>query len=284
MKKIIIAACMIVMMLVSSGISISATTSDFSNYEAKATGFKECPINITVHDAWDMLTNTGDGIQIPIDVRRDDEWAEGYIDTPFPECPVWFTLDLLKNETALQEFMEIYDGKELILYCKGGYRSLLASYILCGEGFTGTVYNMMGGITDWIAQGYPIRNNTQPSAPTIDGPTTCTKNVDYDFIFSAEDAEDDGVYFWVQWCNDGHCAKWNGPYPSGEDITINHSFHDLGTFSIKAKAMDFYGNESGWTEFEITVARSKASNYNFLEKLFDRFPNAFSLLKLVLGL
>ena len=284
MKKILIATSIIVMMLVSTGVSISATTSKYQEYTSMAEGFNECPINITVHEAWDMLTNTGDGIQIPIDVRRDDEWNEGYIDTPFPESPVWFTLDLLKNETVLQEFMEIYDGKELVLYCKGGYRSLIGSYILCDAGFTGTVYNMMGGITDWIAQGYPIRNNTAPSAPTIDGPTTVTKNVDVNFTFSAEDAENDGVYFWIQWCEDGHCAQWNGPYPSGEDITINHSFHQIGTFSIKAKTKDFYENESGWTEFEITVPRTRSISQNLLERLFVRFPHAFSILKIVLWL
>jgi rhodanese-related sulfurtransferase len=284
MKKIIIATSMIVMMLVFSGVTISATTNKFTDYESKTAGFKECPINITVHEAWAMLTDTGDGIQIPIDVRYDYEWYAGFIDTPFPESPVWNTLDLLKNETTLLEFMEKYDGAELILYCKGGYRSLLGSYILCGEGFNGTVYNMEGGITEWIAQGYPIRNNTQPSAPTIDGPTTVTKNVDYDFIFSAEDAENDGVYFWVEWCGDGHCAKWNGPYQSGEDITLNHSFHQLGTYSIRAKTKDFYDNESGWTEFEITVARTRSLNHNLFERFFDRFPNAFTLIKLVLGL
>jgi len=284
MKKIIIAICVVGMMLVSSGISISATTNKQINYKNMAEGFKDCPINITVHEAWDMLTNTGNGIQIPIDVRYDYEWNSGFIDTPFPECPVWYTLDLLKNETTLQEFMEIYAGKELILYCKGGYRSLLGSYLLCGEGFTGTVYNMLGGITEWIAQGYPIRNNTQPSVPTIDGPTTVTKNEDVDFIFSAEDAENDGVYFWIEWCGDGSCAQWHGPYPSGEDITINHSWHSTGKFTIKAKTKDFYDNESAWTEFEITVPRNRALNYNYLEKLFVRFPNAFSLLKIVLGL
>ena len=52
---------------------------------------------------------------------------------------------------------------------------------------------MLGGITDWVAQGYPIRNNTQPDAPIIDGPTTVKVNQPIDYTFSTADAENDGV-------------------------------------------------------------------------------------------
>jgi rhodanese-related sulfurtransferase len=282
MKKMLIAT-FIISMLVFSGVSISATSNN-TTHTSMPQGFKDCPINITVNEAWDMLNNPDDGTQIPIDVRRDDEWNSGYIDTPWPECPRWYIKDLFSNETWLPIFLEMYAGEEIILYCKGGYRSYLVSLILCDSGFTGTIYNMLGGITDWMAQGYPIRNNTAPDAPTIDGPTTVKKNVDYDFTFSADDAENDGVYFWVEWCGDGHCAKWNGPFPSGTEITLNHSFHKIGTFSIRAKTKDFYENESGWSEFEITVPRYTSYKLNFLEHLYTRFPHAFSIIKHVLGL
>jgi rhodanese-related sulfurtransferase len=284
MKKILIATCIIGMMLVSSGVSISATKNKYENYYSMAQGFEDCPINISVNEAWDMLTNTDDGIQIPIDVRRNDEWNEGFINTPYPECPVWYTLDLLKNETALQEFMETYAGEEVVLYCKGGYRSLIGSYILCEAGFTGTVYNMLGGITEWIAQGYPIRNNTKPSAPTIDGPKKVGKNKEIDYKFSTEDAENDGVSYWVDWCGDGHCAEWHGPYSSEDEATLNHSWEKTGTFIIKAKVRDFYGNESDWTEFEINVPRNKASSHEFLERLLVRFPHTFSIMKFIFWL
>ena len=284
MKKIIITTCIIGMMLVFSGISISATTSKNLTYNSMSQKINDCPINITVHEAWDMLTDTGNGVQIPIDVRREDEWNTGFIDTPWPECPRWYTKDLFYNETWLAIFLEMYAGEELVIYCKGGYRSYLVSIILCNASFTGTVYNMLGGITDWVAQEYPIRNNTQPEAPTINGPKTVKKRQQIDYNLSATDPEDDAIYFWVDWCGEGHCGKWQGPYASGEEVTLNHTWSKKGNYTIKAKVKDFYGNESDWTEFEITVPRNKDFVNNYLEKLYMRFPFVYRILKYIFGL
>ncbi len=283
MKKLIIAICVIGMMLVTSGVSISAT-SEYLSYNSMPQKLNDCPMNITVHEAWDMLTDTGNGIQIPIDVRRENEWNSGYIDTPWPECPIWYEKDLFQNETWLPIFMEMYDGKDIVLYCKGGYRSYLVSILLCDAGFSGIVYNMLGGITDWIAQGYPIRNNTQPEAPTIDGPTTVNVNQPIDYTFSTADAENDGVYYWIDWCGEGHCGEWRGPYASGDEVTFNHTWEKKGTYLIKVKVKDFYENESDLTEFEITVPRNKVVESSFLERLFIRFPHAFLIIKYILGL
>ncbi|UCF50479.1 MAG: rhodanese-like domain-containing protein [Thermoplasmatales archaeon] len=283
MKKFIIATFVIVIMLVSSGVSISATNK-YSSFNSMTQTLNECPVNITVHEAWNLLTDTGNGIQIPIDVRTDAEWNSGYIDTPWPECPIWYVKDLFQNETWLPTFMEMYDGEDIVLYCKGGYRSYLVSIILCDAGFSGTVYNMLGGITDWVAQGYPIRNNTQPDAPTIDGPTTVKVNQPIDYTFSTADAEGDGIYYWIDWCGEGHCGEWIGPFSSEDQVIFNHSWERTGTFTTKAKVKDFYDNESDWTEFEITVPRNKVLNLDFLELLFIKFPYAFSVIKYILGL
>jgi len=42
-------------------------------------------INISVKEAWELLRNTSNGIQYPIDVRTYDEWLTERIDTPYPE-------------------------------------------------------------------------------------------------------------------------------------------------------------------------------------------------------
>jgi len=283
MKKIIIAICVIGMMLLSSGISISATNK-YSSYDTMSSAFNECPVNITVHEAWAFLTDTGNGIQIPIDVRRESEWNTGYIDTPWPESPTWYIKDLFQNATWLQWFLDTYAGEEIVLYCAGGYRSYLVSLILCDAGFSGTVYNMLGGIGDWKAQGYPIRNNSQPAAPEISGPLTVNVKDPIDYTFSTSDAENDGVYYWIDWCGEGHCGEWLGPYSSEEEMTFNHTWEQTGTYIIKAKVKDFYDNESDWTEYEITVPRTKTFESTFLEWFFARFPNTFSIIKYILGL
>lgn len=283
-KKIIVSICVIGMMLVSSGVTISAKTSEYSSNNTMSQKLNECPINITVHEAWDMLTDTGNGNQIPIDVRSKNEWDTGYIDTPWPECPIWYTLDLFENDTWLQTFMDNYASEEVIIYCLRGSRSYYVSLILCEAGFTGTVYNMLGGISDWKAQGYPIRNNTKPDAPTIDGPTTVKVNEPIDYTFSAIDSENDGLYYWIDWCGEGHCGQWQGPYASGKEVTFNHTWETAGKYIMKAKVKDFYDNESDWTEFELTVPRNKIFHYSFLEQLFIRFPHTFQIFKKIIGL
>jgi len=284
MKKIIIVICVIGMILMSFDMSISAKTGKSISYDSMPQNLNECPTNITVDEAWNMLTDTGNGIQIPIDVRTKNEWANGYIDTPWPECPIWYTMDLFYNETWLSIFMEEYAGQDVVIYCAGGTRSIIVSLLLCDAGFTGTIYNMLGGITEWIKQGYPTRYNTQPDRPIVDGPTTVNVNQPMYYTFSATDPENDGIYYWVDWCGEGHCGSWQGPYASGEDVIFNHTWEKKGKYTIKAKVKDFYGNESDWTEFKINVPRNKAFNYKFLEILFERFPQAFKILKYNLGL
>lgn len=236
--------------------------------------------NITAEDTLELCTDTLNGIQIPIDVRYENEWKAGYIDTPWPECPVWYCKTFLEDPEGLKEFLELYNGNEVILYCLGGYRSLLCSYILINSGFNGTIYNMLGGISSWQAEGYPIRNNTPPSAPEINGPPKGGVGEELKYTFTTEDAEADGVYYLVDW-NDGSTSEWTGPFAIDEEIALNHTWLEKGTYLIKAKAKDFYGNESNWTELEISIPRNRAINFNIIIFLFKRFLNISPLLPLM---
>lgn len=279
---LILALAMISLVFGSIGYATDRQNITITN-ENKALQCMSCEItNITVLEAWDLLTYTGNGVQIPIDVRNDYEWYSGFIDTPYPECPVWYTLDFLKNETGLQHFIDTYDGQDIILYCKGGYRSLFAANIICLTNFTGTIYNMLGGITAWIAEGLPIRNNTPPDAPGIDGPIKGKVRKPHDYTFTTTDLEEDAVWYWVEWCEDGCCNKWHGPYGANEEVTLTHTWTEKGTHTIRAKVKDFYGNESGWTELEVKMPRS--IEINLFEWLFERFPNAFPIIRHILGL
>jgi len=282
-KKLIITICGISLMLVFSGPIVNAGSKEILNKnEIIPQNFNECLINITVHEAWDLLTDTGNGIQIPIDVRSKQEWNSGFIDTPYPECPRWYVYDEFQyNVTFLQWFIDEFADQELVIYCAGGHRSLLVSNILCDSGFTGTVNNMLGGINLWKNEGYPIRNNIAPEAPDINGPTQVNVDTPTDYILSTTDLESDVVYYWIKWCDD--CTtEWDGPYESGEDVVFTNSWCHKGPFTIQAKAMDFYGLESDIRELEITVPRNKAINLNLIDMLFERFPQVVTMLKYLL--
>jgi len=284
-KKLIITLCGIILMLVFSGATVNAGKKEFSiNIEINSQNFNECPINISVHEAWALLTDTGNGIQIPIDVRYESEWNMGFIDTPYPECPIRYEYDEFEyNETFLQWFIEEYDGQELIIYCAGGHRSLTVSNTLCSAGFTGTVNNMLGGISTWKNMGYPIRNNTAPDAPDINGPTQVKVNTLTDYIFTTTDLENDVVYYWIKWCEDTP-DEWHGPYASGEEVVFNHSWCHVGTHTIQTIARDFYSFESEMTEFEVTVPRNKIFNLNLIELLFEQLTHDFPIIREFLGL
>ena len=97
------------------------------------------------------------------------------------------------------------------------------------------------------------------------------------------DLDNDYVFYHVKWGDSIHPQVY-GPYPSGKEVVLNHTWHISGTFRIKAKARDVYGGESDWTTLTVTMPCS----YNkpvlpFLEWLFERFPNAFPLLRQLKG-
>jgi rhodanese-related sulfurtransferase len=55
--------------------------------------------------------------------------------------------------------MSIYADKEIIIYCRSGRRTGFAAQILIDNGFTGIVYNLVGGINSWKSSGLPTTLN-----------------------------------------------------------------------------------------------------------------------------
>jgi hypothetical protein len=127
-------------------------------------------------------------------------------------------------------------------------------------------------------------NNTAPSAPSITGPDSGKTGKEYDYMLKSIDNEGDDVYYYIDW-GDGTFQDWDGPYGSEMDVIFSHSWNEEGTYTIKAKAKDAYNAEGNWTEFEVNIPRSRQVFYNFnvFDWLFEHFPNAFSLMKYLLG-
>ena len=162
MKKVVI-LFVLGMMLITS-----FATAFQENGHTNQTILKSGYIDITPTEAWDMMNTTEDGIQIPIDVRRLDEYLAERIVLPDENDWVrWFPYELksggpapIKNEGFfLQLFMDFYKDKEIIIYCRTGRRTGISAQILVDNGFTGEIYNMVGGITEWKAVGLPTTQN-----------------------------------------------------------------------------------------------------------------------------
>ncbi len=237
--------------------------------------------NITANETWYLCNDILNGRQKPIDVRRKDEWNAGFIDTPYPENPLWFILDDIKNDTIRPIFMEDHYGEELIMYCKGGYRSLIAAYYLYYDNFTGTLYNMLGGITAWNASGLPFRNDNPPDAPKIKGPRKVRKEKVVNFTFNSTDPDGDVLLYHIDW-GDGN-EMWTDEYSaSGKEVKASHNWTDKGEYTITVYTKDNYGNESVNATFKLQVPKPYNFNFNLLEWLFEQFPKVFPILRYIL--
>jgi len=86
-----------------------------------------------------------------------------------------------------------------------------------------------------------------PDTPTISGPANGVVRQEHNFTVVTFDPDGDDVLYYIDW-GDGTSSGWIGPYFSGEEIVIGHTWNDSGTYEIKAKAKNNYSNyESDWS-------------------------------------
>jgi PKD domain len=130
-----------------------------------------------------------------------------------------------------------------------------------------------------------LPSNQPPLKPQIpSGEANGKINVEYIYTSSTTDPDGDQVSYWFDW-GDGTNSGWVGPYASGAMGSANHKWSAKGHFNIKVEAKDVYGKESSWSDsLPVTMPYS----YNkpilqFLELLFQRFPNVFPLLQQLVG-
>ena len=104
--------------------------------------------NITVDTAYQMIKKENKYPNLIIlDVRTPYEYDMGHL----------YDAILIPHDELEARISELegYKNSEIIVYCKAGGRSQLASEILVNYGFT-KIYNILGGILAWIDADYPI--------------------------------------------------------------------------------------------------------------------------------
>ena len=153
-----------------------------------------------------------------------------------------------------------------------------ARFIKIIDDGTGNANELNPGVDIDALQNLAAVSTNQPP-PTITGPAKGIIGVILEYNFTAIDSEGDEVYYFIDW-GDDRTSGWIGPYLSGNQITESHTWLTKGTYTLEAKAKDTYGNESDWASLTVTMP----SLYNksipqFLELLFQRFPNAFPILR-----
>ncbi len=90
---------------------------------------------------------------ILVDVRERDEVAALAYDVP--------NLIHIPLSEFEQRFQEIPKDKKVVMACKGGGRSLKATYYLLNHGYDReNVVNMQHGIVRWVQRGFPTKGDT----------------------------------------------------------------------------------------------------------------------------
>jgi hypothetical protein len=128
-----------------------------------------------------------------------------------------------------------------------------------------------------------ITDNTPPDIPEITGPAEGKPGSPYLYNLRSVDAQGQNIYFFIDW-GDNTTSGWLGPYVTGTQIHVTHIWSIKGTYNVKVKAKDSMDSESAWGNLSVTMPYKFMGPMNpFLEKLFERFPNAFPIIRHFLG-
>jgi len=115
-------------------------------------------------------------------------------------------------------------------------------------------------------------NTSIPDIPTIAGPTSGKINVEHNYTFFSDDADDEELWYEIEWSSSEKDIM--GPFPSGETVTTTHAWSIKGDYIIRVKAIDFHGAESDWATLEVSMPKNKAINpfILFIDRFMERFP------------
>ncbi len=130
-------------------------------------------------------------------------------------------------------------------------------------------------------------SNQPPSKPSLEGTEEGKIKTEYEYIAQSTDPDGDKIYYRID-IMDGEESEpgdWIGPYESGTQVAFKYSWQEKGTYSVSVQAKDENEAESAWGSLEVTMPKSKVFGFNFyiLNWLFERFPNAFPILRYLLG-
>jgi len=240
-------------------------------------GFPSSGINLTAHiranlSGEDLAILSTDASIIP----HDGYWVE----FDFPDIPL-----IPGNKYYI--ICNTNSENDMIGYCWNFDR-----YDVYGRGEawrsddSGATWEIREDPPDWVGLDYCFITyglDEPPTVPTIVGRANGRAGKAYDYDFVTIEPDVDKVYYFIDW-GDNNNSSWIGPCLSGELITESHMWSRNGTYIIKAKAKDTYGAESDWGQLEVTMPFSYDIPFmQFWMRILERFPNAFPILRYLLG-
>jgi outer membrane protein assembly factor BamB len=138
-----------------------------------------------------------------------------------------------------------------------------------------------GGAPGYLHAFGSVENNGPPDTPIIDGPTEVQVGEDIKFRFKSDDDDLTPVRYFVDW-DDGTTTTTHDFEP-GIFAPVWHNWDEMETYTIKCKAIDTFGLESDWAYLKIKVPVNQQSSNSMFHRFLERFPNAFPILRNILG-
>ncbi|MFO7676836.1 MAG: agmatine deiminase family protein [Thermoplasmatota archaeon] len=127
-------------------------------------------------------------------------------------------------------------------------------------------------------------NNTPDTPQRPTGPASGKAGSTYRYSTSTIDIDGDMIFYIWDWGN-GNNSEWLGPYESGVEISTMNSWDEEGSYEIRVKAKDAYGEESDWSEpLAVTMPKNSLQSMPLLQKIGQIFPGISQLISVLLSI
>jgi len=176
-------------------------------------------------------------------------------------------------------YINVWDGKLYCLDIDDG------SLIWQGDGVSGSPAVVNNRIYNGGHQVFCYGDDTgnqPPNTPTIDGPPSGNKEVEYWYSFNATDPNGNEIWYSIDW-GDDYIEEWIGPREPGMKISMNHTWYSQETFQIKVKVKDVFDEESDYATLSVSIPKNKATIKTplFIE-LIENYPLLYKILQIFL--
>jgi hypothetical protein len=130
-----------------------------------------------------------------------------------------------------------------------------------------------GGVQGVIR--FCINNFSQlpPLKPIIYSDARPKYGVEHEYYIYTKDINGNDVFYFVDW-DDGNDSGWIGPYASGEEIIVTHTWN-YGAYKIRVLAKDTNGQESYTREYQTLILRESNRNARG-DGIFSLLDNPFN--------
>jgi len=104
-----------------------------------------------------------------------------------------------------------------------------------------------------------------PTAPIITGPSSGKIGQSYSYTFNSTDPDGKNVSYYIDWGD--ATSEWLGPFPSGVETMINHTWTHTDQYQLLAQAKDTNNQESNWSEPFTTHITSRIFLAGFIKDI-----------------